>query len=150
MRWTKQEKDLVREKWELNWTIGDIVAVVDRSFNSVRGFIERNKHRWDIDREQNINTIASRYGASIINDQKWFRDEIEDPPKMVPIPENALHIPWIDLQTDQCQWGLSNDFYVEASNHFDCCGLPVDGGKGVRKRFCQYHAEWALENTDQS
>lgn len=75
----------------------------------------------------------------------YYRYEIEDPPKEIPVPENSLKIPWIELNSDQCQWGLSNDFYEPASNYYVCCGLQVQGGKGVRRRFCKYHVKAALK-----
>lgn len=67
-----------------------------------------------------------------------------EPLPVVPIPEGALHIPWIDLEPNQCQWGLTFD--EEPSMHYKCCGLPVEGGKTVRKRFCSYHVKWALKD----
>jgi len=65
---------------------------------------------------------------------------IDSPPKEVPIPDGATHQSWIDLNPDQCQYHLDG-FFDGPSNLFPCCGLPVAGGKGRGRRFCEYHEE---------
>lgn len=64
--------------------------------------------------------------------------KIESPPKPVPIPEGATHTPWIDLNSDQCQFALDG-FFDGPTNRFPCCGLPVIGGNGLGRRLCEYH-----------
>ena len=68
--------------------------------------------------------------------------KVEDPPKGTEHPEGALYIPWIELNTKQCQWSLGK-WHDEPSNTFPCCGLPVLGDNKLGQRFCEYHAKAA-------
>jgi len=138
-KWTEKEKALFRELWETRDTVEQIAKKLNRPKDSVRGYISRQK----LETREKAKTSE----APIIKvSRNWFRDEIEDPPKEIPLPEDALNIPWDQLSIDQCQFGTSNDFYEPAGSKFICCGLQVMKGKGVRKRFCEYHAKYALKS----
>lgn len=50
---------------------------------------------------------------------------------------------WDRLKMDECQWSLEG-FDAPPSNKFICCGLPVEGGKGIRRRFCEKHVKKGL------
>lgn len=64
--------------------------------------------------------------------------KIEAPPRPVPIPENATFQPWGELKENQCQFALDG-FFDGPSNDFPCCGKETFGGKGLGRRFCEYH-----------
>lgn len=68
--------------------------------------------------------------------------KIEAPPKFVPVPENATFQPWNELKENQCQFALDG-FFDGPSNDFPCCGQPTVGGKGLGRRFCEYHRDVA-------
>lgn len=141
--WTKEEKELIFDLWKSNWTINDIAVRLLRSRDSIAGYIARNKRRWpDLEKPSVQNRVRIQPLSS--------RPEIEDPPREVPLPEGALNIPWIELEINQCQWGTSNDFFEAASNVFLCCGLAVEGGKGIRRRFCKHHVRYGLKNENSS
>lgn len=86
-------------------------------------YYDRKKKRWLL-------------GTAPINRKR----KIVSPPKKVPVPEEAKKIPWIDLKPNECQYHLDG-FWDEPSNAFPCCGLPVAGGRGRGRRFCEYHKE---------
>lgn len=73
--------------------------------------------------------------------------QIEAPPKEVPVPKKATYEAWEDLSITQCQWSLET-FWDEGSPRMKCCGLPVSGGQGLGKRFCQYHVKVSIHEEE--
>ena len=131
MKWNKEQQDEIQKLWNLNYTVEEIAIALDRTFFSVKGYIDRKRVLFP------KRIIEDRVIQKIASPRASIRTEIEDPPKMIPIPEGALSLPWVELSVRQCQWGISNDFYEPVSNTFLCCGLPV-----VRDRCCEYHLKY--------
>jgi hypothetical protein len=74
--------------------------------------------------------------------------KIESPPKFVPVPKGATWQPWNELKETQCQFALDG-FFDGPSNDFACCGKDTVGGKGLGRRFCEFHktvAEHGVKN----
>lgn len=132
-KWTEQEEKEFHRLWLMNCTFDEIAISLNRSKKSIQGYVERSRRKGRLEFR-----IQDKVLSVIIGKQKREKlIEIEDPPRMVPIPDGALNIPWVDLERNQCQWGLSNDFFEPASNKFLCCGLKI-----VKDRCCEHHLKY--------
>lgn len=122
------------ELWNSKKSLREIALITGFTKGQVSGIVTRNPSLFK-ERIQKVNQNGfSRKTKEILNPKPVT---IEDPPRMVPIPDGALNIPWVDLERNQCQWGLSNDFFEPASNKFLCCGLKV-----VKDRCCEHHLRY--------
>lgn len=63
----------------------------------------------------------------------------------IPPPEGALSKPFYLTGNYECQWILAS-FWEETKYDSPCCALPIveKNGKGLRKRYCQYHFDASL------
>ena len=68
------------------------------------------------------------------------RDEVEDPPKEIPVPEGARNVAWVDLESNECQWAMGG-FWDKGGMNMPCCGLSTK----PLKRFCEHHEKYKVK-----
>ncbi len=118
-------KERVLALWAANHSQKEIADIVGCSRGTVAGILFR----------------AGANKKGVVFHRATFKREsvvVEDPPRDVPVPDGARHVPWIDLSSNECQWAL-NGFWDGPSAEMPCCGLHTEG----RNKFCNYHEAWA-------
>lgn len=129
--WTPEQKEKARAMRAIGASFKEIAIETGKTRAAVSGFLKRNGLLLSKD---SATKAKSNFNVRKVK----IRPTIEDPPRDVPVPDGARHVPWIDLQVNECQWAV-NGFWDGPSAEMPCCGLETVKGK----RFCDYHETWA-------
>lgn len=138
MRWSEEDKNEVFRLWNEGETYAKIGERLGRTASSVGAMLMSNgaKPKGKVYRAPRRSPRGFAVGRLARISPETVT--IEDPPQEVPVPDSAKHLPWVDLQLDECQWPL-NGFWDGPSHEMPCCGQKVEG----RTRFCGYHLKWS-------
>jgi hypothetical protein len=135
--WTAAEAETAREKWLLGWSAGQIGTMLNRSRNSVIGFIHRMQDKDETVKRPRPTRVRTPKSPKprVTNriDRLQFVEFLNE-------PEGGVTL--LDLKNFQCRWIKDN---TGGGIHTIYCGAPAF----ETSSWCPYHFNIAvIKHTD--
>lgn len=142
--WSVKDQTIAAEMWKNDATYRQIGLVIGKTRTTVGAYMLWHR---DLFPKKGKTSLFFK-GGDVLNREKPTPENttIQYDFKEIPMPDDALGIPFVDLQTGQCSW-IMETFWQESSMTSPCCGKSVMNlrVKGMQQSYCDFHYNAALE-----